>query len=212
MGTYIFLGRQFHDHERGELRLMDVIPRAWDVNHDFSRWTRLSPRQDSCFLSLLPFLRNGLWQRSARSRFSRFNARLFYVNLHTQFFVHADFFPSFRPETHRPAPTATAIHSPTLHPEDGPAITRVHAAKNSRGLQYNKYNNNNVYLLLHLYFTLFRLWLTNRYLIVVRTALVFSFLPFFQLLFVPFEKKPPFQELFEKTLLLRPVFPSLFLF
>lgn len=33
---------------------------------------------------------------------------------------------------------------------------------------YNKYNN--VYLLLHLYFTLFHLWLTNRYLIVVRTV------------------------------------------
>lgn len=63
-------------------------------------------------------------------------------------------------------------------PEDFPPLPRTSltGCRHDEPSYYNKYNN--VYLLLHLYFTLFHLWLTNRYLIVVRTVHLFSH-PFF---------------------------------
>lgn len=118
----------------------------------------------------------------------------FYVNLRTLFFVHADFFL-----TGDTLSCANRDCHPLSHFTSGgwtsnPARIRLAG--------YNKYNNNNVYLLLHLYFTLFRLWLTNRYLIVVRTALVFSFFSSFSSFSFRSRRNRHSKNFFEKSLLL----------
>lgn len=150
---------------------------------------------------LLSFLVNRLWQQN--DRLKRVYSTWIYVRCPSS----TPIFPNFRsePPTHCPALIATVVHA-SLYIR---RVDQQSRACNSRKLaRYNKYNNNNVYLPLHLYFTLFRLWLTNRYLIVVWTALSW-FLSFFQLLFVPFERKRYPENFFWEISLASSCFPSL---
>jgi len=166
------------------------------------------PRQDPCSLS--HFLSWGMDYDNEAIAPPRLNVFILrestYAALRPS---HADFFSNFRPEPRYRSSCANCDCRPLSHftsEEWSSSPARIRREKLAR---YNKYNNSNVYLPLHLYFTLFRLWLTNRYLIVVRTAFVFSFF----LSFISFSScSRRYRDTF--SLLLRPVFPPscLFLF
>lgn len=136
--------------------------RAWDVNRFFDE--RNDPRDRT------PFFLS--WWIDYDNEMIDLSAFILRESTYAVLRPHRSFRISDRsPPTHCPALIATVVHT-SLYIRKMDQQSRAY---NSRKLaRYNKYNNN-VYLLLHLYFTLFRLWLTNRYLIVVWTALVISF-------------------------------------